>query len=287
MFADIRKRFGNNEGYLHLASFLEEDIGKGDITSEIVPNDRVKAKIICKEKAVIAGLLEAGILFEIVGCEVRTLVTEGSIVKPNLTIISIAGNARSILSAERTVLNVLMRMSGIATETRKYVDEVKKINSKVNIACTRKTVPGFRIFDKRAVKVGGGETHRMRLDDMVLIKDNHLAIVGSASTAVKLAKERYGSNNKIEIEVRSLNDAIEAVNAGADIIMLDNLTPKQVHSIVNALKKKDLRARVMIEVSGGITHKNVKQYGSLDIDVISIGSLTHSVRAIDMSLEIT
>ena len=269
-----------------LAKFLEEDIGKGDITSEIVPNDRVKAKIICKEKAVIAGLHEAGILFEIVGCEVRTLVTEGSFVKPNSTIINIAGNARSILSAERTVLNVLMRMSGIATETRKYVDEVRKINPKVKIACTRKTAPGFRVFDKRAVKVGGGETHRMRLDDMVLIKDNHLAIVGSASKAVKLAKEKDGFRKKIEIEVRSLNDAIEAVNAGADIIMLDNLTPKQVHSIIKTLKKKGLRDKVTVEVSGGITHKNVQQYATSDIDVISIGSLTHSVRAIDMSLEI-
>jgi len=269
-----------------LAKFLEEDIGKGDITSEIVPNDPTKAKIICKEKAVIAGLHEAGILFEIVGCEVRTLVTEGSIVKPNSTIINIAGNARSILSAERTVLNVLMRMSGIATETRKYVDEVRKINPKVKIACTRKTAPGFRVFDKRAVKVGGGETHRMRLDDMVLIKDNHLAIVGSASKAVELAKEKHGSRNKIEIEVRSLNDAIEAVNAGADIIMLDNLTPKQVHSIIKTLKKKGLRDKATIEASGGITHKNVKQFATADIDLISIGSITHSVRAVDMSLEI-
>ncbi len=270
-----------------LAKFLEEDIGKGDITSDIIPNDPVKAKIVCKEKAVIAGLHEASILFEIVGCEVRTLVTEGSFVKPRSTIISITGNARSILSAERTVLNVLMRMSGIATETKKYVDEVRKINPKVSIACTRKTAPGFRIFDKRAVKVGGGETHRMRLDDMVLIKDNHLALVGSASKAVKFAKERHGSKSKIEIEVRSLNDAIEAVNAGADIIMLDNLTPNQVHSIVRALKKKDQRDKVTIEVSGGITHQNIKQYATADIDLISIGSLTHSVKAIDMNLEIT
>jgi nicotinate-nucleotide pyrophosphorylase (carboxylating) len=269
-----------------LAKFLEEDIGKGDITSEILPNDPIKGKIVCKQKAVIAGLHEASILFEIVGCEVRTLVTEGSVVKPNSTIINVSGNARSILSAERTVLNVLMRMSGIATETKKYVDEVRKINPRVKVACTRKTVPGFRIFDKRAVKVGGGETHRMRLDDMVLLKDNHLAIIGSASKAVKLAKKIHGSKDKIEIEVRSLNEAIEAVNAGADIIMLDNLTPKQVRSIVKSLTNKDLRDKVTIEVSGGITHQNVKQYAAADIDLVSIGSLTHSVRAIDMSLEI-
>ena len=270
-----------------LAKFLEEDIGQGDITSDIIPNDPVKAKIVCKEKAVIAGLHEAGILFEIVGCGVRTLVTEGAVVKPNSAIISISGNARSILSAERTVLNVLMRMSGIATETRKYVDEVRKINPKVKIACTRKTAPGFRIFDKRAVKVGGGETHRMRLDDMVLIKDNHLSIIGSVSKAVKLAKEKHGSRSKIEVEVCSLNDAIEAVNKGADVIMLDNLTPTQVHSITKTLNKEGLRDKVTIEVSGGITHKNVKRYAAADIDLISIGSITHSVRAVDMSLEIT
>lgn len=270
-----------------LAKFLEEDIGKGDITSELVPNDPVKAKIVCKEKAVIAGLHEASMLFEIVNCKTESLVKEGSLVRPKTTVMIIHGNARSILSAERTVLNVLMRMSGIATETKRFVDEVRRINPSVKIACTRKTSPGFRIFDKRAVKVGGGETHRMRLDDMVLIKDNHLAIVGSVSKAIKDAKRMHGSKGKIEVEVRSLNDAIKAVDAGADIIMLDNLTAKQVRSIVNALKKKGLRNKVTIEVSGGITHKNVKQYASADIDVISIGSLTHSVKAIDMSLEIT
>ena len=270
-----------------LAKFLEEDIGKGDITSDIVPNDPVKAKIICKGKAVIAGLHEASILFDILHCKAKGLVSEGSFVKPKSTIMTVNGSARSILSAERTVLNVLMRMSGIATETKKYLDEVRKINHKVNIACTRKTAPGFRIFDKRAVAVGGGQTHRMRLDDMVLIKDNHLALVRSVSEAVKIAKVMHGSKHNIEIEVRSLNQAIEAVNAGAGIIMLDNLTPRQVHSIVKALKERFMREKVVIEVSGGITHKNVRQYAASDIDVISIGSITHSVKAVDMSLEIT
>ena len=268
-----------------LAEFLKEDIGRGDITSEIVPDEIVKAKIVCKERAVVAGLHEAKILFEIVRCKAKSLVEEGSIVKPTTVIMTVSGNAKTILSAERTVLNVLMRMSGIATETKRFVDEVKEVNPRVRIACTRKTSPGFRIFDKRAVKVGGGDTHRMRLDDMVLIKDNHLAIVGMVSNAVNKAKQLHGSS-KIEVEVRSLDDAVKAVNAGADIIMLDNLTPKKVRSIVKALKKKVLRNKVTIEVSGGITHENVKKYASADIDVISIGSITHSVKAIDMSLEI-
>jgi nicotinate-nucleotide pyrophosphorylase (carboxylating) len=269
-----------------LAKFLEEDIGKGDITSEIIPVDPVKAEIVCKERAVIAGLHEAQLLFEIVHCKSKNLIEEGAFVKPNTRIMIISGNARSILSAERTVLNVLMRMSGIATETRKFVDEVKKVNDSVRIACTRKTVPGFRIFDKRAVKVAGGETHRMRLDDMVLIKDNHLAIIGSVSKVVKHARQTYGSRSKIEVEVRSLKDAIEAVSAGADIIMLDNLTVRQVQAIVGSLRRKGLRDAVTIEVSGGVTHENAKRYASADIDVISIGSITHSVKAIDMSLEI-
>ncbi len=269
-----------------LAKFLEEDIGKGDITSEIVPDDVVKAKIVCKEKAVIAGLYEAGLLFEIVKCKAESLVKEGSLVRPKTTIMNVQGSSRSILSAERTVMNVLMRMSGIATETKKFVDEVKRVNSNVKIACTRKTAPGFRVFDKRAVKVGGGETHRMRLDDMVLIKDNHLAMVDSVSKAVRLAKHLHGYKGKIEVEVRSLREAIEAIDAGADIIMLDNLTAGHVRSIVKELSSKGLRNKVTIEVSGGITHKNVREYAAADIDVISIGSITHSVKAIDMSLEI-
>lgn len=269
-----------------LAEFLREDIGRGDITSEILPNVRAKAQIICKERAVIAGLEEVCILFELARCKAKKLVKEGSFVKPNTSILAIEGNAKAILSAERTALNILMRMSGTATETKRFVNEVQKVNHTVKIACTRKTLPGFRIFDKKAVKVAGGETHRMRLDEMVLIKDNHLAIVDSIKEAVMKAKDMHGSRSKIEIEVRSLNEAIQAVEAGADIIMLDNLTPKQVRNIVNTLKKKGLRNKVTIEVSGGVTHKNVKRYASTDIDMISIGSITHSAKAVDMSLEI-
>ncbi|MFQ5920985.1 MAG: carboxylating nicotinate-nucleotide diphosphorylase [Nitrososphaerales archaeon] len=271
-----------------LAKFIEEDLGKGDITSEIVASDKtVRAKIVCKERALVAGLNEAGVLFDLVKCRSKPLVREGRCVRPMTTIMTVSGNARSILSAERTVLNFLMRMSGIATETRRFVDEVRRINPRVKIACTRKTAPGLRIFDKRAVSVGGGETHRMRLDEMVLIKDNHLAIAGSVSKTVRLAKRMHGSKAKVEVEVRSLRQAMDAVDAGADIIMLDNLTARQVHSIVKALESKHMRERVTIEVSGGITHKNIRQYASADVDLISIGSITHSIKSIDMSLEVT
>ncbi len=269
-----------------LAEFLQEDIGKGDITSEILPSVKAKAQIICKEKAVIAGLKETCMLFELVKCRAKNLVKEGSSVKPNTPIMIIEGNVKAILSAERTALNILMRMSGIATETKRFVDEVKKINHSVRIACTRKTSPGFRIFDKRAVKVGGGETHRMRLDEMVLIKDNHLAITDSIADAVRKARDIHRHRSRIEVEVGNLKETIEAIEAGADIVMLDNLTPKQVRSVVNTLNKNGLRKKVMIEVSGGVTHNNVKRYASIDIDMISIGSITHSPKAVDMSLEI-
>lgn len=269
-----------------LAKFLEEDIGRGDVTSKILPRKIVRAEIVCRERAVIAGLREAGMIFDLVKCGTRVRVREGRYVRPMTTVMTVRGDARRIPSAERTALNLLMRMSGIATETKRFVEEARKINPRVKIASTRKTVPGFRIFDKRAVKVGGGMTHRMRLDDMVLIKDNHLAIVGSVSEAVRMAKRLHGGRRKIETEVRSLREAIDAVGAGAEIIMLDNMTPKQVHSTVKTLVRKGLRRKVTIEVSGGVTHENLKRYASADIDMVSIGSITHSLRAIDFSLEV-
>ena len=269
-----------------LIEFLREDIGKGDITCEILPNVKVKAEIICKEKAIVAGIKEVCILFELMKCKVKNLVKDGSLVNSNTSIIIVEGNAKVILSIERTALNILMRMSGIATETKHLVNEVKKINQNVRITCTRKTSPGFRIFDKKAVEVGGGESHRIRLDEMVLIKDNHLAIINSIIEAVTKAKEIHHSRSMIEIEVENLEEAIEAIDAGVNIIMLDNLTAKQVRFVVNALKKNGLRNKVKIEVSGGITHKNIKRYASVDVDMISIGSITHSVKSVDMSLEI-
>ncbi len=269
-----------------LAEYLKEDIGCGDVTSMILPDVQAKGEIICKQKGIVAGLNEIDTLFELMECKTKNLVKEGSIIKPNSTIVSIEGNAKAILATERTALNVLMRMSGIATETKCFIDEIKKINCNVGIACTRKTSPGFRIFDKRAVKIGGGLTHRVRLDEMILIKDNHLVIMDSVHAAVKKAREIRRGRTRIEVEIRNLGEAVEAIEAGADMIMLDNLTPKQVRSIVNALKKNRLRNNVLIEVSGGITHRNVKLYASIDIDIISIGGLTNSVKAIDMSLEI-
>lgn len=269
-----------------LLNFLEEDIGKGDVTSAILPDVEIEAYIICKEDAVVAGLEEASRLFELVKCRVEALVRDGNYVKANTNILEVRGNAKNVLSAERTALNILMRMSGIATLTRKYIDIVSSVNKRVSIAGTRKTVPGLRYLDKKAIRLANGYTHRYRLDEMVLIKDNHLAILGSIRNALNLVRTLYKYAYRVEVEVRSLEEAVEAIECGADIIMLDNLTPSDVNAIVEELKKRGLRDRVSIEVSGGINMSNIKDYAKADVDFISIGELTHSVKSIDMSLEV-
>jgi nicotinate-nucleotide pyrophosphorylase (carboxylating) len=179
-----------------------------------------------------------------------------------------------------------MRMSGIATETRRLVNEVKKTSPIVRIAATRKTAPGLRYFDKRAVVVGGGDPHRMRLDDAVLIKDNHIVIAGGIEAAVKRARVSLGSSKKIEVEAKTREQAVQAAKIGADIVMLDNMTLKEAEGTLKELAARNLRKKVLIEISGGITPKNLVSYAKLKPDIISLGSLTHSVKAIDMSLEV-
>ena len=160
------------------------------------------------------------------------------------------------------------------------------IRDRTIIACTRKTAPGLEYFDKKAVLLGGGDTHRLHLDDMILIKDNHVAIVGNVKEAVKLAKKQASFSKKIEVEVSDVNEAIEAAKAGADIIMLDNFTPEKVKDAINRLKKENLRDKVLIEASGGINEKNIVNFAAAGVDIISLGALTHSAKALDISLEI-
>src|ERR687897_35121 len=199
-----------------LANFLQEDVGAGDITSDnIIPADlAAKAEIVCKSRiAVVCGLEEASLLFDICGCNSVILVKEGSKVAKGTVVMNVSGCARAILKAERTVLNIVMRMSGIATETRRMVDLAKG----VTILATRKTAPGLRYFDKKAVVLGGGATHRMRLDDMVLIKDNHLALVSDLGKAIRLARKNVGSSVKVECEARTKEEALGVVAAKGDI----------------------------------------------------------------------
>jgi len=270
-----------------LKQILAEDVGKGDVTSEaVVPAGlTVEAVILAREAGVAAGIEETAIFMESLGLRVEAKVADGDKIRSGTAILKISGNARAILSAERTILNLLSRMSGIATETRRLTEKLRKANLKVKVAATRKTAPGLLYFDKKAVLVGGGDPHRLRLDDMILLKDNHVAIAGSVENAVKKAKAASVSK-KIEAEVTSAAEALKAAEAGADIIMLDNFSPKQVREAVEVLKKAGFFRKVLLEVSGRITEQNLLEYASEQVDVISMGALTHSVKALDISLEV-
>ncbi len=271
-----------------LENYLAEDLGLGDLTTEAVISEgaRIEAEILAEASGILAGVTEASRIFLILDCKVKPLKKDGERVRKGEKILEIKGEASNILRGERVALNILMRMSGIATLTRQFVDVARKVNQQVKIASTRKTAPGLRLLDKKAVQLGGGDTHRMRLDDAILIKDNHLRIVGSVEKAVSRAKRNASFTKRIEVEVSNLADALQAVDAGADIIMLDNLTPKEVRKIVQALRAKKLRDRVTLEASGGINLDNVAEYAGTGADVLSVGALTHSAKALDMSLEV-
>jgi nicotinate-nucleotide pyrophosphorylase (carboxylating) len=269
-----------------LANFLQEDIGAGDITSDnIIPAElAAKAEVLCKSRfAVVCGLEEASLLFDICGCKSEILVKEGSKVAKGTVVMNVSGCARAILKAERTVLNIIMRMSGIATETRRMVDVAKG----VTILATRKTAPGLRYFDKKAVVMGGGATHRMRLDDMVLIKDNHLALLSDLGRCIRLARKNVGSSIKVECEARTKEEALAIIGAEADAVMLDNFTPRQAQQTIRQITRMGLRNKVKIELSGGINQKNIRHYSRAKPDFISLGYITHSPKAVDFSLEIT
>jgi len=272
-----------------LMEFLKEDLGMGDITTEaIIPDDvKVQAQIIVKEDAVIAGLYESSILFEMIDARFQAKVKDGAEVPAGTVLAEISGKARDILSIERTVLNILMRMSGIATLTRKLVKMIREAGLDVRIAATRKTAPGLRLFDKKAVLIGGGDPHRFRLDDAFLIKDNHIRIAGSIKEAIRRARLAASFSKKIEVEAQTEEEALEAARLGADIIMLDNMTLEEAERTLMKLQDEGLRNTVLIEISGGINENNLLEYARLKPDVISLGFLTHSVKAIDISLEVT
>jgi len=270
-----------------LRQILSEDIGQGDVTAQAIipPNLTIKAVVIAKEDGVAAGLEETNVLAEYLGLKVDAKVADGEKIKNKQVLIEISGDARTTLSAERTMLNLLSRMSGIATATRLLTAKLEKVGSKAKIASTRKSAPGLLYFDKKAVTIGGGDPHRLHLDDMVLIKDNHLAIVGGVEAAVKKAKANVSFSKKIEVEVTKVEDAVKAAKAGADIVMLDNFSPQQTKKAAETLEKAGF-GDVLLEVSGGITTENLLEYADAQVDIISVGALTHSVKALDVSLEI-
>jgi nicotinate-nucleotide pyrophosphorylase (carboxylating) len=264
--------------------FLEEDLGKeGDITSDsLFTDENAKAHIITKEDCIIAGLDEIREVFGKTGASTDFKVKSGDFVKKGTIISIIKGTARSILKGERLAINIIGRMSGIATETKKLVDICKSINPDVSIAATRKTTPGFRKYEKKAVVIGGGESHRFGLFDAVMIKDNHIKLVGSVEKAIQNVKEKV-KNKIIEVEVENEKDAITAANLNVDVIMLDNIDPKTGEKITK--KIRSLNQNIIVEISGGITSENIKKYASF-ADRISLGYITHSIRSVDFSLEI-
>jgi len=271
-----------------ILKFIQEDVGQGDITAALIPPDTVvEAEIIIKENGVIAGIEETIAFMQSLDFDVKRLVLDGERVKEKTIILKIVGNARTLLSVERTLLNLVSRMSGIATRTQFLVDKVRKAGYKPRVACTRKVAPGLLYFDKKAVIIGGGDSHRLHLDDLLLIKDNHLAIIGDVNNAIKKAREITSFSKKIEIEVTSAEQALDAAKAGADIIMLDNFSPQQIRETIAALKKTKLRDKVVVEASGGINEQNVVDYAATGVDIVSLGELTDSAKSLDMSLEIT
>ncbi|HIJ16342.1 MAG TPA: carboxylating nicotinate-nucleotide diphosphorylase [Thermoplasmata archaeon] len=264
--------------------YLREDIGSGDITSELLvsPDQKARGRIIAKERCVLAGAAEASEVFKELGARAVMRRKDGASVKKGDFILGVSGPARSLLAGERLALNFLMRMSGIATVTSDMVDKCREVNPHVRVAATRKTVPGFREFEKKAVVLGGGDPHRFGLDDAILIKDNHINVAGSVHEALKRAK-RSSFTKKIEIEVECEKDAFAALEAGADIIMLDNFGPGEARELYSKLKERC--PDILVEVSGGITPENIARYADA-ADIISVGWITHSVRSVDFSMSI-
>ena len=272
-----------------LKSFIAEDVGHGDITSNAIINPSVmgEARVVCKESAVIAGIEEAILLLELANCTGKSLVEDGKRVKAGTPILTIMGPARALLTIERTLLNLVSHMSGVATATSDLVSIAAKASgNRVKVACTRKTLPGLRYFEKRAVELGGGDTHRLRLDDAVLIKDNHLEFSDSIAYAIGTAKAKVSFTKKIEVEVTSPDQVVDAAQAGADIVLLDNMNIRDVAKSMASLKAEGFRDKVLVEASGGITRENIASYARTGVDVISVGAITHSAKAIDMSMEI-
>jgi len=257
---------------------LAEDVGYGDITTSLLPDRTVRARIFAKEDLVVAGVGAVSELLLDNGIGISVSRDDGEKVAAGEDIMLLEGSVRTILTLERTVLNILQRMSGIATTTSRCVEIA---GPGVRVAATRKTILPY--LDKMAVQAGGGDPHRWRLDDMFLIKDNHIKVLGIGE-AVKRARASLFSK-KIEVEAETLEEALEAADAGADIIMLDNMSPERIVEVIAAIRKK-VRDAPLFEASGNITPENIREYANSGVDIISMGWLTHSVRASDISLEV-
>lgn len=269
----------------YLLKFIHEDAPFGDVTSDaVVPDIKCRAAIRAEQDGVAAGLEEAAALFSHFGVDVQQDTRDGALVKSGTTLLSLDGPAKGVLLVERTALNIIGRMSGIATQTHVLAETVRAENPRCRVAGTRKTAPGLRALDKKAIALGSGDPHRSSLSDGVLIKDNHLALMPVAE-AVKRAKAA-SAYHKIEVEVESAEDALVAARAGADILLFDNMTPAQVQETIRALTDARLRGKVLVELSGGITAEIIRDYARTGADLISLGALTHTVKNFSVTLEI-
>lgn len=278
-----------------LENALREDSALRDATTYacIDPHESGVAKVVAKEECVLAGLGAVGRIFEVFGSMDGTIldypdiashpeVFDGVRLRAGQTIAVIRHNARVLLSCERVLLNVLQRLSGIATLTRKYVDAIA--GTSAHILDTRKTVPGLRMLDKYAVHCGGGTNHRLDLSDGILIKNNHIALAGGIAPALEQAIHNRRGQQRIEIEVRKFEELEEALAHGAEAVLLDNMTPEQVRACVARVKSEE--KWVPLEASGGVNLENVRAYAETGVDFISVGALTHSARAVDLSMRI-
>lgn len=279
--------FENAEVMADIATFLNEDMGRGDITTQatVARDVRGVGKFLAKEDLVVCGLGVAETVFLALdqdGPEMEMYVSDGDFVQKGTVLASVKGFADVLLAGERLALNLMQRMSGIATLTREYVKAVD--GTQATIVDTRKTTPGLRLLEKYSVTIGGAKNHRMGLDDGVLIKDNHISLAGGITNAVRLAKERVGHLHKIEVEVTNWAQLREAIEAGADTVMLDNQTPEEAAKLVEM--SRNMNPAVLIEASGGIDLSNVRRYAEAGVDLISVGRLTHSAKSVDISFKI-
>ena len=268
---------------------LDEDIGRGDITSRAIVRlgGRASGSFMAKQDFVLAGLEVADAVFNTLdySLQIESSVSDGEMITPGRVFARVVGEPQTLLAAERVALNFLQHLSGIATLTKRYVDAVEGTGAVV--VDTRKTMPGLRMLEKYAVSVGGGRNHRLGLDDGVLIKDNHLALAGSIAEAIRRAREVVGHLHKIEVEVASLAQVREALAAKADILLLDNMTPEKVGEAVEAVKAAEPHdRRTLLEASGGINLTNIRDYAMAGVDLISVGAITHSAPAVDISFKI-
>jgi nicotinate-nucleotide pyrophosphorylase (carboxylating) len=271
-----------------IGNFLDEDMGRGDITTQsVVPETAMgRGRFWAKQDLVVAGLEVAETVFTTLepDLELEAFVYEGEAVKAGTELARLDGPAAALLAGERVALNLMQRMSGVATLTRKYVEAIQ--GTKARIVDTRKTMPGLRMLDKYSVLLGGGRNHRFGLDDGVLIKDNHIALAGGVDAAVKRAREHAGHLHKIEVEVGNQEQLQEALDAGADVILLDNMSPAAVSEAVKFVRRHEKGSRVLLEASGNITLDNIAEYARAGVDFISAGAVTHSAPAVDISFKI-